>query len=561
MIFSLFFHGSIIVILLSLYSRWLDEEVLADLCLYSLVIELSLAIFNVGFIYYTDCIFFLHCGYILVDTCSVNISIIFCFDELSGFFFGVLDFALILCFYFLIEYFEYDSNSSGIILLSAMFSHFAMWYFCVFDLFLLIFFWETISLISFLLIQHWSYRLPTYKAGIKVFFISQLGDVPLFFFTFLLISRFGTTDLTEILSQIFLLTFEYVVLETTGLLVSFPALLAFFLSFTLLLKAAQFFFYPWLLDAMEAPVPISAQLHSSTLVIIGFYFYLRFQNLFILAPAISLLLLLFGVGTVVGASILGFFQEDGKKLLACSTASQLGYAVTGLSLFFFEEALLLMAFCCCNKAFTFIWFGTLMDRFSGISDFRFISGISGLSALEHAGIFISLANFTILPGAFSWHVKALFLKGQYTYEFFFAKYALDVLTLTWFFSSLYLIYLYLILFLKPSRGISRNSTLVVPALRASAALAHNFATTSTVARILLSDVAIKLHLNIFTYVFNLSTGTQYPRRMSTSFFYLLFFSFILLLHSTNFFSHNYVDMGWIGDTYYFINFFVSDFYG
>jgi len=105
---------------------------------------------------------------------------------------------------------------------------------------------------------------------------------------------------------------------------------------------------------MEAPVPISAQLHSSTLVIIGFYFYLRFQNLFILAPAISLLLLLFGVGTVVGASILGFFQEDGKKLLACSTASQLGYAVTGLSLFFFEEALLLMAFCCCNKAFTFI---------------------------------------------------------------------------------------------------------------------------------------------------------------------------------------------------------------
>ena len=43
----------------------------------------------------------------------------------------------------------------------------------------------------------------------------------------------------------------------------------------LLLKAAQFVFYPWLLDAMEAPVPISSQLHSSTLVIIGFYVYLR----------------------------------------------------------------------------------------------------------------------------------------------------------------------------------------------------------------------------------------------------------------------------------------------
>jgi NADH:ubiquinone oxidoreductase subunit 5 (subunit L)/multisubunit Na+/H+ antiporter MnhA subunit len=105
---------------------------------------------------------------------------------------------------------------------------------------------------------------------------------------------------------------------------------------------------------MEAPVPISAQLHSSTLVIIGFYVYLRFQNLFILSPVASYLLLFFGVFTVVGASILGFFQEDGKKLLACSTASQLGYSVVSLSLFYFEEALLLITFCCCNKAFTFI---------------------------------------------------------------------------------------------------------------------------------------------------------------------------------------------------------------
>jgi NADH:ubiquinone oxidoreductase subunit 5 (subunit L)/multisubunit Na+/H+ antiporter MnhA subunit len=168
------------------------------------------------------------------------------------------------------------------------------------------------------------------------------------------VNRFGTTDLSEILSQLFLLSFEYVVFSNIGLVVNFAGMSAFCLSFALLLKSAQFFFYPWLLDAMEAPVPISAQLHSSTLVIIGFYFYLRFQNLFILAPAVSNMLLLFGVGTVVGASVLGFFQEDGKKLLACSTASQLGYAVTGLGMFFFEESLVLMTFCCCNKAFTFI---------------------------------------------------------------------------------------------------------------------------------------------------------------------------------------------------------------
>jgi NADH-quinone oxidoreductase subunit L len=105
---------------------------------------------------------------------------------------------------------------------------------------------------------------------------------------------------------------------------------------------------------MEAPVPISAQLHSSTLVIIGFYIYFRFQNLIILSPLTSLIFLIFGVITVVYASILGFFQEDGKKLLACSTASQLGYVITGLGLCYFEESVLMLIFCCCNKAITFI---------------------------------------------------------------------------------------------------------------------------------------------------------------------------------------------------------------
>jgi NADH:ubiquinone oxidoreductase subunit 5 (subunit L)/multisubunit Na+/H+ antiporter MnhA subunit len=66
-------------------------------------------------------------------------------------------------------------------------------------------------------------------------------------------------------------------------------LLTALLSFATFLKAAQFFFYPWLLDAMEAPVPISAQLHSSTLVIIGFYLSFRFITFFQWAPGLACL--------------------------------------------------------------------------------------------------------------------------------------------------------------------------------------------------------------------------------------------------------------------------------
>jgi len=109
-------------------------------------------------------------------------------------------------------------------------------------------------------------------------------------------------------------------------------------------------------------VPISSQLHSSTLVIIGFYVYLRLLPLHSFLMWERSYLIIVGGVTIVGASILGYFQEDGKRLLACSTASQLGYVIVGLGLGLEGEALALLAFACCNKAYTFIWLGILMSR-------------------------------------------------------------------------------------------------------------------------------------------------------------------------------------------------------
>lgn len=300
------------------------------------------------------------------------------------------------------------------------------------------------------MVQHWTHRLPTYKAGLKVFSISQVGDLPLLFFIFLVTARFNTSSLLEVIPSLTLLAYEFFVVGP--LLVGVLSFWAVLLSTAVFLKAAQFVFYPWLLDAMEAPVPISAQLHSSTLVVIGFYLFFRFQLLFFLTPSSAVLFLWCGLATVVGASVLGFFQTDGKRLLACSTASQLGYVVVALGLGLYEEALALLAFCCCNKAFTFVWFGALMHRFAGLSDFRFIGGSASLHWFEHAGLLVALSNFTILPGAFSWHVKALFLKGATPLEPLGSVLALETLQLTWFFSSLYLIALYVALFLRAPQG-------------------------------------------------------------------------------------------------------------
>ena len=392
--------------------------------------------------------------------------------------------------------------------------------------------------------------------------------------------KFNTTDLTEIQSQVFLLSFDYIIFSNLNIIVSFSFLLSFLLSSAVLLKSAQFFFYPWLLDAMEAPVPISAQLHSSTLVIIGFYIYFRFQNIIVLSPSISFIFLIFGVVTVVYASVLGFFQEDGKKLLACSTASQLGYVITGLGLCYFEESVLMLIFCCCNKAITFIWFGVLMDKYSGISDIRIIGGIHKLSLLEHTGILISICNFTIVPGVFSWQLKSLYLKGQYTYDFFITKYCLDILLLTWFFASLYFFFLYISLFLKSCRLLLRNiqyfknnqnllckdslffynsySSLIFTYVILESSflfrLKYIFYYNSLIITFLSSYQVFKYFLiNSFWFSF-------FFFYISWSFFFLLAISFFFLLNFENFFFESIFDTSLLNNFFFYFDFFIFDFY-
>lgn len=573
MLLTLVCHGLLIILIILFFCKWFDDALLIDLCFYSLLVELLISSFNLVYIYYCDFIFSLNIGVIFDYKNYIKILLIFFFDEISNLFFFILSFALLLCFYFLIEYFEYDFNGTSIILLSSLFSQVALWFFCVYDLFFIILFWESISIISFFLIQYWSFRISSYKASIKVFFISQLGDLPFFFFIFLIINRFNTTDLFEIQAYTFIILFEYINFLNFNIFISFSFLLSFLLSFSLLLKSAQFFFYPWLLDAMEAPVPISAQLHSSTLVIIGFYIYFRFQNFLIISPFINIIMVFFGLITVVYASILGFFQEDGKKLLACSTASQLGYVVVGLGLNYFEESLLMLTFCCCNKAITFIWFGILMDKYAGLSDLRIISGIHKFSFLEHAGLLLSLANFTIIPGVFSWQLKLLFVKGQFGYEIFLFKYALDILLLTWFFASLYFFILYITLFLKSIKLFRRN----ISELNLTNSVNKNFFffnffnIISVFFIFLFFDFFLFLKIKFFKFfnLFNKQDNffsnnfffvSKYNVNISISFFFLLFLGFIFLINIELFFYDSFFDSSWVNNYFFFYDFFFYDFY-
>jgi hypothetical protein len=87
-----------------------------------------------------------------------------------------------------------------------------------------------------------------------------------------------------------------------------------------------------------------------------------------------------------------------------------------------------------------------MRRHGGISDFRVVAG-QGLTWVEHAGLAVAVANFTVFPGAFCWHVKGLFNQGTLPSSSLAIDLGLGLLQVTWFLSSLYLVSLYFVLFL------------------------------------------------------------------------------------------------------------------
>lgn len=94
-----------------------------------------------------------------------------------------------------------------------------------------------------------------------------------------------------------------------------------------------------------------------------------------------------------------------------------------------------------------------MQTHHGVSDFRFLATHSRTTWATHAGLGLAIANATIAPGAFAWHVKALITTSS-PWTTTTAQWGLEILQLTWFFSSLYLLTLYVTIFLRPLRGLS-----------------------------------------------------------------------------------------------------------
>ncbi len=227
-------------------------------------------------------------------------------------------------------------------------------------------FWELTSIFSFLLISYWHNAAAARDGARMALTITGIGGFCLLIGLLLIGNIVGSYDLDKILRSGDLIR---------GHALYVPALI--FILLGALTKSAQFPFHFWLPNAMAAPTPVSAFLHSATMVKAGVFLLARFW------PALAgtyewfWLVGAAGIVTLLLGAYFAMFQQDMKGLLAYSTISHLGLITTLLSLgspLATVAAIFHMLNHATFKASLFMAAG-IIDHETGTRDIRKLSGL------------------------------------------------------------------------------------------------------------------------------------------------------------------------------------------
>lgn len=356
-----------------LFKKWLGPMGTFYSSILIFVCALILTLNELYFILLNGNYFYIDLGRWFFCLDLIDSHLIFCVDTLSLICSALVLTLTMFALYFGVEYMYREAFINRLLYLLNLFATSVIFLFFCYDFFLIMFAWECIGLFSLLLVNFYSVRVYTIKAALKTFVFSRISDMFMFLSFILCVVIFNTTDLSLIFLQIPFLSFHYIFFGNFA--IHFLTFFAFCLVTSGAIKAAQFFFHVWLPDAMEAPTPASALIHSSTLVVAGVFLIIRFSVLFEFAIFVNYYLALMGAMTLAFGSITAVFQHDIKKLVAYSTISQIGYLICGCGFCCYEEVLLYLIIHALNKAFLFVLVGYIVHFFNGNTDMRQMGGI------------------------------------------------------------------------------------------------------------------------------------------------------------------------------------------